>query len=121
MPKTKKSRRKKTEYKILGLVILPGLQWSKYLVEDAKGNHRLLYEHEVMDLCRDERVTNGTVIVREKRAYDDWDAGAELHVFPPNLLDTNYVRVTTEAWVDDRDKAVRDATKQLIRIASSRD
>ena len=104
------------EYKLVGLVILPGLQWSKYLIMNDF-EKKLVYESDLHDLCIDNKISNCKSILPEKKSYDDYMVHRELRTWPSDLLDKRFVRVTMGDWISNREKAVNDAVEKLIKYS----
>lgn len=114
------NRKTRGTHEIVGCIVLPGLQWAKYLVRVANGTYEIMYEGDLMDVCRRGECSNGAVITREKRSYDDWDAGPELHTFPPDLLDERTIRLSWAHVTDDHRADVERAATELVERATGR-
>lgn len=46
------NRKTRGTHEIVGCIVLPGLQWAKYLVRVANGTYEIMYEGDLMDVCR---------------------------------------------------------------------
>lgn len=108
------NRKTRGAREIVGCIVLPGLQWAKYLVRVANGTYEIMYKGDLMNACRRGECSNGTVVTREKRSYDDWDASPELHTFPPDLLDERTIRLSWADVTDDHRADVERADRKSV-------
>lgn len=114
------SRQTRRTREIVGCIIPPGLHWAKYLVHVSDGTYEIMYEGDLMDVCRRGDCVNGHVVTREKRAYDDWDAGPELHTTPADLLDEHTIHLRWADVAAGHQVGIRRAAEELIERATGK-